>query len=188
MIRRVLFVKLDMLSKVSPEYHQMLARGKRLSCVAAISVNGVLAADFTQDSMIADFFHEFARGSLIPNMLPFDGHNPKSVVIMNNCSIFHVDYMMQVFYSYFYHLIAQLSTQYYLVHFYLARSKTVLSTCATVGMDNILMKPLNQLDHNSCLQQSAEYYNIQKEIKFSVLLVLVLQLSLRYHILHACMD
>ena len=32
------------LKGITPEYHRMLARGKRLSCVA---IDGVLAADFT---------------------------------------------------------------------------------------------------------------------------------------------
>ena len=49
--------------------------------------------------MNADLFYEFARGSLIPNMLAFDGHNPKSVVIMDNCSIHHVDYVGQLFHD-----------------------------------------------------------------------------------------
>ena len=41
-------------------------------------------------------FYEFARGSLIPN-LPFNGQNSKSVVIMDNCSIHHVDCVEQLF-------------------------------------------------------------------------------------------
>lgn len=84
---------------ITPEYHRKLGKGKRLFSVAAISVDGVIAADFTHDSMNAEFFYEFARGSLIPNLLPFDGQNPKSVVIMDNCSIHHVDFVEQLFHD-----------------------------------------------------------------------------------------
>ena len=82
---------------ITPEYHRKLAKGKRLSSVAAISVEGVIAVDFTHDSVNAEHFYDFARGSLIPNLLPFDGQNPRSVVIMDNCSIHHVDYIKQLF-------------------------------------------------------------------------------------------
>lgn len=27
----------------------------------------------------------------MPNLMPFDGHNPRSIVIMDNCSIHHID-------------------------------------------------------------------------------------------------
>ena len=33
----------------------------------------------------------FAKNDLMPNLTPFDGFNPISVVIMDNCAIQHVD-------------------------------------------------------------------------------------------------
>jgi len=39
--------------------------------------------------MVTCFF-DFSRAALIPEMLPFDGPNPKSIVIMDNCPIHHV--------------------------------------------------------------------------------------------------
>ena len=75
------------------------SEGERLSSVAAVSVDGVIAVDFTHDSMNPEFFYEFARGSLIPNLLPFNGQNLRSVVIMDNCSIHHVDYVEQLFHD-----------------------------------------------------------------------------------------
>jgi len=35
-------------------------------------------------------FYDFVRGTLIPNMQFYDGENPNSIVIMDNCSIHHV--------------------------------------------------------------------------------------------------
>lgn len=62
--------------------------------MAAISVDGVIAADFTHDSMNADFFYEFARVSLIPKLLP------KSKVSSHNGQLFHhVDFVEQLFHN-----------------------------------------------------------------------------------------
>ena len=40
--------------------------------------------------MNGEKFFEFVHGSLIPEMLPFDGYSPKSIAVMNNCSIYHI--------------------------------------------------------------------------------------------------
>jgi len=34
------------------------------------------------------------RIKLMPILMPFNGYNPRSVVIMDNCSIHHVDHVM----------------------------------------------------------------------------------------------
>lgn len=33
---------------------------------------------------------DFVLGTMVPEMLPFDGENPQSVIVMDNCSIHHV--------------------------------------------------------------------------------------------------
>ena len=35
-------------------------------------------------------FFDILRGSLIPNMMPFNGTNPNSIIIMDNCSV-HIE-------------------------------------------------------------------------------------------------
>lgn len=42
-------------------------------------------------------FFDYVRGSLIPEMLPFDGENPKSIAVLDNCSIHHVRHVIQLF-------------------------------------------------------------------------------------------
>ena len=42
-------------------------------------------------------FFEYVRGSLIPNMLPFDGNNPRSIAVLDNCSIHHVQSVVELF-------------------------------------------------------------------------------------------
>ena len=72
------------------EYHRMLVRGQRVNAVAALSSNGIVALDLTTDTVNGDTFFDFLRGSLIPNMMPFNGTNPQSIIVMDNCSVHHV--------------------------------------------------------------------------------------------------
>lgn len=71
--------------------HRMLVRGTRISTVAAISSTGLVGLHITTGTVNGDVFSDFIKGTLIPNMLPYDGFNPTSVVIMDNCSVHHVD-------------------------------------------------------------------------------------------------
>ena len=70
--------------------HQILHRGRRISAIAAMSTNGVVAYDLVQGTVNGQRFLEFLQGKLIPEMLPYDGENPHSILIMDNCSIHHV--------------------------------------------------------------------------------------------------
>ncbi len=73
-----------------PVSHRILHRGKCISAIAAMGCDGILAVEFHKGSVGGDEFIDYVRGSLIPEMLPFDGQNPKSIAIMDNCSIHHV--------------------------------------------------------------------------------------------------
>ena len=70
---------------------RLIVRGKRVSAVAALSMNGILDFSVTTNKVDGEYFYDFVRGCLIPNMLPFDGTNSTSVVVMDNCSIHHVE-------------------------------------------------------------------------------------------------
>ena len=37
------------------------------------------------------FFYDFVQNNLLPHMMPFNGVNPHSVVVLDNASIHHVD-------------------------------------------------------------------------------------------------
>ena len=67
----------------------------RISAIAAMTISGMLAVELKTGS-VNDFF-DYARGSLIPEMLPFDGRNPKSIAVLDNCSIHHVHPVTQLF-------------------------------------------------------------------------------------------
>jgi transposase len=44
-----------------------------------------------------DVFSDFVRGSLIPEMRPFDGCNPMYIAVMDNCSIHHTQEVADLF-------------------------------------------------------------------------------------------
>ena len=74
----------------TPEYYRFHAHGRRVSSVAAMSVDGVLAYELTYNTVNGEFFLDFLRASLVPEMMTYNGSNPKCIIIMDNCSVHHV--------------------------------------------------------------------------------------------------
>ena len=70
---------------------KLLVRGKRISAIAFMSSHGVLDCKTVIGSVDGELFYNFIQASLLPHLMPFDGRNPHSVVVMDNCSIHHVD-------------------------------------------------------------------------------------------------
>lgn len=69
---------------------KMLVRGKRFSAISAMSRDGILDVSITTQSIDGDAFCGFVERILLPNLLPFDGINGRSVVILDNATIHHV--------------------------------------------------------------------------------------------------
>ena len=77
-------------------YYCFLERGKRVSAICALSMNGVLWVDLTHGSVDGSKFFDFIRGKLIPEMQPFDGQNENSILILDNCAIHHIQEVKDV--------------------------------------------------------------------------------------------
>ncbi len=73
-----------------PVYHRFLHRGKRISAIAALSTDGVVALELTKGTVDGSKFVDFIRGKLIAEMLPFDGENIRSILVLDNSSVHHV--------------------------------------------------------------------------------------------------
>ena len=71
---------------ITPPYERNLIRGQRINAIAGVSTDGVVAVELTTSSVNSEVFFDFVR-SLIPNMLPFNGSNPASILIMDNLSV-----------------------------------------------------------------------------------------------------
>ena len=80
----------------SPRSFKFLCRGKRLSPYAAITISELLCYELHEQNVDGDTFYLFVQRTLLPKFLPFDGHNPNSVVVMDNCSIHHVPEVIEL--------------------------------------------------------------------------------------------
>ena len=53
-----------------------------------MSLEGILACITV--SVGGEAFTDFAENSVMPNLMLFNGYNPRSVLVMDNCSIHHI--------------------------------------------------------------------------------------------------
>ena len=79
----------------TPQCSQLLRRGTRTSAIAAISTTGLVGYELHTGGVRGEEFHDFVRGTLIPNMNPYDGEADNSILILDNCSIHYVDEIME---------------------------------------------------------------------------------------------
>ena len=49
-----------------------------------------------EQNVDGDTFYLFVQRTLLPTLLPFNGYNPNSVVIMDDCSIDHVPEVIEL--------------------------------------------------------------------------------------------
>ncbi len=56
-----------------------------------MSMDGVLDIYLVEGSVNGDVFMDFVRRTLLPLLMPFDGENERSVVVLDNASIHHVE-------------------------------------------------------------------------------------------------
>ena len=63
-----------------------ITRGKR---IGALTLNGILEYRFIDGTTNGDIFQDFVEIELLPQLLPFNGLNDNSVVVMDNASIHH---------------------------------------------------------------------------------------------------
>ena len=63
-----------------------MCRGIKVSAVAVVALDGVQCS---RDSINEDVFCDFLERYLLPHLLPINGVNPRSVVLLDNASIHH---------------------------------------------------------------------------------------------------
>jgi transposase len=74
---------------------KLLHRGRHISAISAICSEGVLNCKVVEGSVTADEFQDYIDQCLLPKLMPFNGSNPKSIVIMDNATIHHVDHIVE---------------------------------------------------------------------------------------------
>ncbi len=55
-----------------------------------MSCAGLLDVKTVKGTSDGDEFYSFVQTHLLPHLLPYDGVNPHSIVVLDNCSIHHV--------------------------------------------------------------------------------------------------
>ena len=76
--------------------HKLLVRGKRLNAIAFMSVCGILDCHIESEAVDGDVLYMCMQKYLLPHLLPYNGTNPHSIVIMDNASIHHVDGVVEM--------------------------------------------------------------------------------------------
>ena len=69
----------------------LFTRDKHLSAIAAMCCDGVLGCRINEGGVKSEDFQSFLDMDLASKLLPFNGMNPRSVVVMDNASIHHAD-------------------------------------------------------------------------------------------------
>ena len=73
-----------------PVVQKLLVRGQRFSLIAIMSTAGVLDFHVT-GAVTGDIIEQSVQCSILPHLMPFNGANQHSIVVMDNASIHHVD-------------------------------------------------------------------------------------------------
>ena len=70
--------------------HRLLVRGIRYTAIPIVSTDGIHDVYLHRGTMDGDSFAQFLRNCLLPILQPFNWLNPRSVVILDNASIHHI--------------------------------------------------------------------------------------------------
>ena len=65
--------------------------GTRLSCIGIWSMRGMEDVHVHEGTVNGGVFEDFVETTLLPVLQPFDGTNPRSVVVLDNASIHYLD-------------------------------------------------------------------------------------------------
>ncbi|GLB45137.1 hypothetical protein LshimejAT787_2000450 [Lyophyllum shimeji] len=69
-------------------------RGQRYSILPVLTLDGIIAHDVIQGSVTSESFVQFLREFVVPLTNPYPG--PRSVLILDNCSIHHAEEVRQL--------------------------------------------------------------------------------------------
>ena len=76
---------------IAPRSYTFKSGGKRYTQIMAMSTDGVEDMYIAEGNIDGERFLKYVQRSLLPLLMPFNGTNPKSVVVMDNASIHHVE-------------------------------------------------------------------------------------------------
>ena len=83
----------------TPVVHYFNSRGRRTNAIAGICSSVLVSVEVTASTVHQNIFFDYIRGSLIPNMMPFNGTNVRSIAIVDNLSVHHVKEVLNLFHQ-----------------------------------------------------------------------------------------
>ena len=75
---------------------KLMGRGKRFYAIDCMSTIGIEDVALLEGGVDGNNFSNYIERSVLPFMMPFDGVNPRSILIMDNASIHHGDQVLDV--------------------------------------------------------------------------------------------
>lgn len=136
---------------------KVLTRGERVSTIAALSSEGILDVQFVHGSVNGEIFANFVELSVLPHLLPFDGTNPNSIVVMDNASIHYNDRVRRlissvgallVFLPPYSPDLNPIEESFSAVKAFLRANETIATT--TKDIENILLKGFASISPEDC--------------------------------------
>lgn len=76
---------------MTPRVYKLNIRGKRISSIAIMSTRGIEDVAIYEGNINGETFSNFIDQNLVPILQPFNGTNSRSIVVMDNASIHHVE-------------------------------------------------------------------------------------------------
>lgn len=71
--------------------HHLSVGGKRVSAIPVLTTRGIENVFTTTGTINGEVFEHFVCECILPIILPFDGNNPRSILVMDNASIHHLE-------------------------------------------------------------------------------------------------
>lgn len=69
---------------------KLLVRGEHVSVLCTMCLEGILSCRLVRGGVNSEKFIDFIEKNVMPTLMPFNGINPRSIVIMDNCAIHHI--------------------------------------------------------------------------------------------------
>ena len=133
-----------------------------------MSENGLLDCKTVTGTVNGEVFYNFVKTALLPHLLPFNGTNPHSVVVMDNCTVHHVDGIVDMIHEVgaLVHFLPPYSPDYNPIEEAFSKVKITLKQLdheAEAGDDyeNIVLSAFSTITPHDC-QQWIEHTGIYK--------------------------
>ena len=81
---------------MTPQDHRLMVRGTRYSAIPVVSLEGIHNVYLAEGNVNGEKFEFFVRSCLLPILNEFNCTNPRSVVILDNASIHHIDKVSKI--------------------------------------------------------------------------------------------